>query len=188
MKKGFGFERFLHNIRHRRDRYRQFVGFAFIILVSIAGNPSGSAFAVGAVIAILGEAIRMWASGHIKKNKELATDGPYASVRHPLYVGNILLGTGFSLASGLWWAFPVFILILLFFYPHAIRHEDEKLHRLFGDDWQNWSRDTRALIPKIPAKGAAAGEWSFYQSLRQNGEPIIALIMLACLYYLYLRR
>lgn len=187
MKKSLGFERFFYNIRHRRDRYRQFVGFMFILIVSAAGKPSGGLFAVGAVIALLGESIRMWASGHIKKNKELATDGPYASVRHPLYVGNILLGIGFSLASGLWWATPVYILILLVFYPHAIRHEDEKLHRYFGENWENWSRNTRALIPKIPEKGAAGGEWSFYQSLRQNGEPIIALIMLACLYWLFIR-
>jgi len=187
MKKGSGVEHFLYNIRHRRDRYRQFVGFMFILIVSAAGKPSGSTFAVGTVIAILGEAVRMWASGHIKKNKELATDGPYASVRHPLYVGNILLGIGFSLACGLWWAFPVYILILLVFYPHAIRHEDEKLHRFFGEDWANWRRTTRALIPKIPEKGASGGQWSFYQSLRQNGEPIIALIMLGCLFYLYVR-
>lgn len=187
MKKGLGFERFLYNIRNRRDRYRQFVGFMFILIVSAAGKPFGRLFAIGAVIALMGISVRMWASGHIKKNKELATDGPYAFVRHPLYVGNILLGVGYALASGLWWAFPVYILILLVFYPHAIRYEDEKLHRYFGENWENWRRNTRALIPKIPEKGASGGQWSFYQSLRQNGEPIIALIMLACLYFLYIR-
>jgi protein-S-isoprenylcysteine O-methyltransferase Ste14 len=187
MEKSIGFERFLHDIRHRRDRYRQFIGIMFIVLVSAVGTPDSVALVAGTVFILAGIAVRMWASGHIKKNKVLATDGPYAYVRHPLYVGNILLGIGFSLASGLWWSFPLFILIMIVFYPQAIRHEDAKLHRLFGEDWQNWRQNTHALIPKLQAKGASSGQWSFYQSLRQNGEPIIALILLLCLVYLYVK-
>jgi len=187
MKKGLRFDRFLHDIRHRRDRYRQFIGIMFVILMTIIGKPFGSAFAVGTVFVLLGISVRMWASGHIKKNKVLATDGPYAYVRHPLYVGNTFSGIGFSLASGIWWGILLFILILLVFYPQAIRREDEKLHRLFGDDWQNWRRKTRALIPKIPKEGVPGGDWSFYQSLRQNGEPIIALFLFVCLIFLYVR-
>lgn len=187
MEKGFGLERFVHDIRHRRDRYRQFVGIMFIILVSAVGKPSGLILVPGTIFVLLGIAVRMWASGHIKKNKALATDGPYAYVRHPLYVGNILLGIGFCLASGLWWSFPLFILIMLAFYPPAIRHEDGKLHRLFGADWENWRRNTRALIPKLHPETVSRGQWSFYQSLRQNGEPIIALILLLCLFYLYVK-
>jgi protein-S-isoprenylcysteine O-methyltransferase Ste14 len=185
MIKGIGLERFLQDIRHRRDRYRQFIGIMFIFLVTAAGQPFYPAFAAGSIFVFLGIAVRMWASGHIKKNRVLATDGPYAYVRHPLYVGNILLGVGFSLASGLWWSIVLFVAILWLFYPQAIRHEDEKLHRLFGEDWRNWRRNTRALIPKLRVEGGAGGDWSFYQSLRQNGEPIIALILLICLYFLH---
>jgi protein-S-isoprenylcysteine O-methyltransferase Ste14 len=130
----------------------------------------------------------MWASGHIKKDKVLATNGPYVYVRHPLYVGNILLGTGFTLASGLWWSLPLFILILIGFYPPAIRREDDKLHRLFKEDWESWSQQTRALIPRFkPLRSDQRGSWSFWQSLRQNGEPLIAVFLLFCLYFLYLK-
>ena len=187
MKKGSGFDRFWQIIYHRRDRYRQLTGIMFIIFMTIVGKPFGSALAVGAILVLLGVLVRMWASGHIKKYKALATDGPYAYVRHPLYVGNTLLGIGFSLASGLWWGILLFILIMLFFYPHAIRLEDEKLHRLFGDAWESWRRKTRALIPTVSAKDATGGDWSFYQSLRQNGEPIIALFLFVCLIFLYVR-
>jgi protein-S-isoprenylcysteine O-methyltransferase Ste14 len=187
MIKSIGFERFLHDIRHRRDRYRQFIGIMFIILVSAAGAPISGAFTAGSLFVVLGIAVRMWASGHIKKDKVLATDGPYAYVRHPLYVGNILLGIGFCLASGLWWSIVLFVGILLLFYPQAIRREDEKLHRLFGENWQIWRNNTRALIPKLRVEGRSGGDWSFYQSVRQNGEPIIALILLLCLYFLYLK-
>ena len=95
MIKDIGVQRFLHDIRYRRDRYRQFIGIAFVVLVTVAGHPTDGLFWIGAVVACSGTAVRLWASGHIKKNKVLANDGPYQYVRHPLYVGNILLGCGF---------------------------------------------------------------------------------------------
>lgn len=184
----FGLKKFLHDIQHRRDRFRQFIGIAFVVLVSAAAQPARSLFYIGAVLVFLGIAARLWASGHIKKNKVLATDGPYAYVRHPLYVGNITLGLGFSLASGLWWSLPLFALVLLVFYPQAIRREDEKLHRLFGETWEQWRKNTRALIPHVARFGAArSGSWSFMQSLRQNGEPLIALFLLFWLYFIAAR-
>ena len=182
-----GLKKFLHNIRFRRDRYRQFVGIAFVILVSIVGQPNKTLLITGSVLIILGITIRLWASGHIKKNKVLATNGPYAYVRHPLYVGNITLGSGFALASGLWWGIPLFILILFIFYPQAIKREDEKLHRVFGYEWEKWREKTMALIPRIMnRKSIERGNWSFWQSLRQNGEPIIAVFLLFMLYVLSL--
>jgi protein-S-isoprenylcysteine O-methyltransferase Ste14 len=183
----FGWQRFLNDIRRRRGRYRQFIGIAFVILVSIAGKPKAFLFFTGAVLVIPGIAVRMWASGHIKKDKALATDGPYAYVRHPLYVGNLTLGVGFALASGLWWGLPLFIAIVLIFYPPAIRSEDAKLQRLFTEDWEQWYKETRALIPRLtPYQPGQRSSWSFMQSLRQNGEPIIALFLLFWLYILSL--
>ena len=187
MIKRLGLKKLLHDLQHRRDRYRQFIGISFLLLVTAAGSPHALAYWPGLLVALAGVAVRLWASGHIKKDKALATDGPYAYVRHPLYVGNILLGIGFCLASGLWWSFLLFAAILLGFYPQAIKSEDAKLHRLFEEDWENWRMHTRALIPRLKVGANPGGKWSFYQSLRQNGEPVIALILVACLYYLFLK-
>lgn len=182
-----GLQRFLHDIRYRRDRFRQFIGVSFVILVSAAGQPKEILFFPGVALIILGIAVRLWASGHIKKNKVLATDGPYGFVRHPQYVGNIMLGIGFSLASGLWWSLPLLLAIVLAFYPHAIRREDDQLHYKFTQEWEDWAKETRALIPRLtPFKPGQRGSWSFMQSLRQNGEPIIALFLLFWLYFLSL--
>ncbi|UCF72827.1 MAG: isoprenylcysteine carboxylmethyltransferase family protein [Deltaproteobacteria bacterium] len=184
----FGFQRFLHDIRYHRERFRQFLGIAFVILVSAAGEPKELLFFAGMVMVILGIAVRLWASGHIKKNKALATDGPYAYVRHPLYVGNITLGFGFAFASSLWWSLPLLIGILFALYPHAIRREDENLHSIFKEDWEQWRKETRALIPRLtPYRPGQRSNWSFRQSLRQNGEPLIALFLLFWLYFLFLR-
>ncbi len=185
MAKSFGLQRLLDDFRHRRERFRQFLGIAYVILVSVVGQPKPFLFWLGTVLVIPGIAVRMWASGHIKKNKELATDGPYAYVRHPLYVGNFLIAFGFALACGLWWALPLLVLFLAVFYPPAIRSEDDKLHRLFGEEWEQWNRVTRALLPRFaPFRPGQRGSWSFTQSLKQNGEPIIALFLLSCLYLL----
>jgi protein-S-isoprenylcysteine O-methyltransferase Ste14 len=183
----FGLQRFLHDIRFHRERFRQFSGISFVILVSVAGEPKELLFFAGGVLVLLGIAVRLWSSGHIKKNKALATDGPYTYVRHPLYVGNITLGFGFALASGLWWSLPLLIVILLAFYPHAIHQEDENLHRMFKKDWEQWRKKTWALIPRLTSyRSAQGGRWSFIQSLRQNGEPIIALFLTFWLYFLSL--
>jgi hypothetical protein len=183
----FGLERFLNDIRYHRDRYRQFIGISFVILVSVTGKPKELMFFPGVAFIFLGIGMRLWSSGHIKKNRALATDGPYTFVRHPIYVGNIMLGFGFALASSLWWGIPLLILILLTFYPHAIHREDENLHRRFKREWEQWRKETPALIPRISRyRNAQHGEWSFIQSLRQNGEPIIALFLLFWVYFLSL--
>jgi protein-S-isoprenylcysteine O-methyltransferase Ste14 len=185
MPTSLGLQKFFDDIRYHRERFRQFIGICLVILFSVAGKPEKLLFSAGSVLVILGVASRLWASGHIKKNKALATDGPYSYVRHPLYVGNLTLGFGFALASNLWWSFPLFILMVLLFYPHAIRCEDEKLNRIFKEDWEQWRKETRALIPRFtPYQPRKRGGWSFMQSLRQNGEPVIALFLLFLLYIL----
>lgn len=184
----FGFNRFLYDVRKRRYRFRQFMGLAFVVLVSIAGEPKEGLFLAGIPLVLAGIAIRLWASGHVKKNKALATNGPYAYVRHPQYVGNITLGFGFCLASGLWWSFPLFIAIILAFYPPAIRREDKRLHRIFEKEWEKWGEKTRALLPRFsPYSPGPGGEWSLRQSILSNGEPLFDLFLLFCLYLLYLR-
>lgn len=183
-----GIRRFAHDIRYKRHRFRQFIGLAFLILVTGVGQPRAAWYLPGVVLAVLGIAIRLWASGHVKKDKMLATTGPYAFVRHPLYVGNHLIMAGFCLASGLWWSFVLWLFIAFYFYPQTIRHEDQFLARLFPGQWEPWAQRTRALIPRLtPYPSGQTAAWSFRQSLRKNGEPIIAALLLLFLYLLYLR-
>jgi len=77
-------------------------------------------------------------------------------------------------------------LLLWFYYPPAISYEDNKLHTLFGEQWENWSRDIHALIPSFKNRaGSTSSDWSFKQSLMQNGEPVIIVYLIWCLYMLY---
>jgi protein-S-isoprenylcysteine O-methyltransferase Ste14 len=180
-----GLHKLILKLRYH-EQSRQWFAVLFCLVVSLAGSTTMPMFIAGTVLIVVGEAVRLWASGHVKKNKVLATDGPYAFVRHPLYVGNILVVLGFSMASMLWWAYALMIFLLWFYYPPAISYEDNKLKSLFGDAWVNWSRDIHALIPSFkrkPAQGEPS-EWSFKQSMMQNGEPVIAAYLVLCLYLL----
>lgn len=187
-----GFGKLAHDLVHRRYRFRQFVGIGFLFVLTFVGRPAawGAAtvamFWSGVGFAALGMLVRLWASGIVKKDKTLATTGPYGYVRHPLYVGNHLITLGFCLASGLWWSFVAWAAIAFIFYPGTIAHEDEVLHRLFGKNWEAWRARTRALIPRLtPYSPGEKGEWSLSQSWH-NGEPVILAILVACLAYLSL--
>ena len=180
-----GINKIILKLRYH-EASRQWFAVLFVLLVSWLGSTNETLLYAGAAVAAIGELIRMWASGHVKKNKVLATDGPYAYVRHPLYVGNILIVVGFSIASNMWWSFALMAFLLWFYYPPTISYEDNKLHRIFGDEWLQWSKNIHALIPTFGSKsGSASSDWSFRQSLMKNGEPVIAVYLLGCLYLLY---
>jgi len=180
-----GIHKIVQKLRYH-EASRQWFAVLFVLLVSLLGQPEPTLLHVGATIAAFGELIRMWASGHVKKNRELATDGPYAYVRHPLYVGNILVLLGFAIASSLWWSFALMIALLFFYYPPTISYEDSKLHKFFGEPWEQWSKDTKALIPSFgKSSGSLSSSWSFKQSLIQNAEPLIVAYLTGCLYLLY---
>ena len=184
-----GWRKLLYDLRHRRRRFRQFVGVAFVVWMTLVGRPVESLWWLGTALSVLGMLVRLWASGFVMKNEVLATVGPYAFVRHPLYVGNILICAGFCAASGLWWSVPVALAILLVFYPQTIRYEDQKLRRLFPGEWDRWASATRALLPRLRPY-AGNGErvpWSLARSVLRNGEPLHILLLGGGLWYLFTR-
>jgi hypothetical protein len=124
----------------------------------------------------------LYASGFIVKNQELATDGAYRFVRHPLYTGNILLVIGFAIAGSRWWAIPVAAFFFWFYYPTAIEYEDRKLRRIFGETWEAWSSRTPALVPRfggIAATGAGDRRWALAVS-NTHGEFLFVALALIC--------
>ena len=180
-----GLSKLILTLRYH-EASRQWFAVIFVLLVSLLGEPQSTLLYIGTGIAVVGMVIRMWAAGYVMKNKELATTGPYAYVRHPLYVGNILLLLAFSMASSLWWSFVLMGFLLWFYYPPTISYEDNKLKTLFGEEWEKWSENIHALIPTFGHNaGSAKSEWSFKKSLMQNGEPVIVVYLIWCLYLLY---
>jgi len=175
---------FAHRIRELRyhELSRQLLAVVLIALFTFTAAPVVVLVYIGLPLAFLGMLIRLHASGYVLKNKELAQEGPYALMRHPLYTGNIALVTGFALAGSTWWAIPLSLLFFWFYYPPAVEYEDRKLAGIFGDEWHLWARHTPALLPKVSRLSAAfRGSWSFARSTRRNGEIFIALFALVCM-------
>src|SRR5262245_5493976 len=90
------------NTRTKLQRLRVPIGFVTAILFAVTSQPTWSTLAVGVPIALLGILIRGWASGHLRKNAELATGGPYAHTRNPLYFGSFVMAIGCAICGGNW--------------------------------------------------------------------------------------
>jgi protein-S-isoprenylcysteine O-methyltransferase Ste14 len=110
---------------------------------------------------VLGILLRTWAAGTIHKTKKLATTGPYALARHPLYLGSFLIAMGFSLFlwdnENMWAVIAVGVLL----YLPKIRREEIHLAQLFGNEWPDYCRRTAMFFPKSLPK--LRSDWSFQQ-------------------------
>jgi protein-S-isoprenylcysteine O-methyltransferase Ste14 len=80
-------------------RWRVALGFVAAAVALFMARPTWLSWQLGVSVAILGECLRLWASGHIEKGREITRSGPYRFLRHPLYAGSALLGTGFAIAA-----------------------------------------------------------------------------------------
>lgn len=160
---------------------RQAIGLLLVAVCAHFANPTSYMVPIGFTLAILGQLFRIYAAGFIHKNKQLASTGPYALVRHPLYLGNFMILIGFALAAANLYVWIVVGLFFLIWYPAAIAYEDSKLERIFEDQWRDWSKNIRALIPgRFRFKDLRAEGWDTYQSLIRNGELPITLYLVSC--------
>jgi len=182
-----GVGQFLRDLDSRRYRFRQATGAVFGVCLVLLARPAGWGAPIGLGLVIIGALLRLWAAGHVLKSRRLATDGPYAFVRHPQYLGNTLVAIGLCLATGHVEAIGIWAAILYLFYVPAIRREDAKLAKRFGADWYHWRQRTPAVVPtRWPTLGPGLQfrGWSPARALR-NGEFIWTFLLAGGLSYLY---
>ena len=131
------------------QRIRVPLGFLFAAIFLFFARPFPLSLAIGGVISVLGLLIRAWASGHIRKNQQLAVSGPYAYTRNPLYLGSFILGLGFTIASGVWWLGLLFIALFLGIYLPVMRVEAEDLKTMFGEQYHDYARQVPLFFPLL---------------------------------------
>ncbi|MBA3632140.1 MAG: isoprenylcysteine carboxylmethyltransferase family protein [Acidobacteria bacterium] len=131
------------------QRFRVPLGFLFAAVFLYFAEPKMLFLVIGGVIAVVGILIRAWASGHIRKNQNLAVSGPYAYTRNPLYLGSFILGLGFTIASGVWWLGFIFIALFLGIYLPVMRVEAKDLTKLFGADYEEYAGKVPLFFPRI---------------------------------------
>jgi protein-S-isoprenylcysteine O-methyltransferase Ste14 len=130
-----------------------------LVLIPSQGKPWAYLWP-GTAIVVAGEALRLWAVrqiGVISRTRSgrlgpLVASGPFAFVRNPLYLGNILIWAGFSIAAGLIWFAPLVVALLAFVYHAIVRWEEGLLESRLGESYRAYV----AQVPRwIPFSGAA---------------------------------
>ena len=116
----------------RIARLRVTIGFISGIVVLWLAEPTARSLGVGAMVAAAGEAVRLWAAGHLEKGREVTMTGPYAFTRHPLYLGSTLIGIGLAIASANIVAAVLVLAYLGVTLTAAIRTEEAHLTEKFG--------------------------------------------------------
>ena len=133
----------MSDLLRKAARFRVQFGFVVAVLALVLARPTCRTLATGLPVAVIGEAIRLWAAGHLLKGREVTDTGPYRFMRHPLYVGSALLGTGFAIASG-----SVVVALLVAGYLGttlfaAVRVEEASLRETFGGDYDAYAAGGR---------------------------------------------
>lgn len=130
-------------------RWRVRAGYPVAVLFWIFARPSYRSVLVGSAIAAFGLAIRALAAGHLQKDRELATGGPYALTRNPLYLGSSLMAVGFAVAGG-WWADGALVIAYFaVFYYAVMRNEEADLRKRFGVAFDEYASHVPLFFPRV---------------------------------------
>jgi protein-S-isoprenylcysteine O-methyltransferase Ste14 len=151
-------------------RIRVPVGFALALFCLWLARPTWRFLAIGAVLILPGLLLRALASGYVRKNEALATSGPYAYTRNPLYLGSLVMGVGFAVAGRSWWVGTVIVVMFFAIYLPVIQDEEAFLRQKFPE-FDEYSRSVPRILPRIaPYSRAeqAAGGFSFDLYLRHR--------------------
>jgi protein-S-isoprenylcysteine O-methyltransferase Ste14 len=131
------------------QRWRVPLGFACALLYLLLARPRPLMLAAGGIISVVGLLLRAWASGHIRKNAELATSGPYAYTRNPLYLGSFIMALGFTIAGGRWLLLVLVASLFLGIYLPVMRVESTTLAELFGARYAEYARQVPLFVPRL---------------------------------------
>jgi protein-S-isoprenylcysteine O-methyltransferase Ste14 len=163
-------------------RIRVPLGFLFALIYVWLSHPTVVSILASSVLVVLGLIVRALASGYVRKNEELTTDGPYAYTRNPLYLGSMILALGFAIAGrSIWIAVCLAVFFLLIYIP-VIRAEEAHLREHFPE-FDNYARQVPRLLPRLRAARSKTGNfsWELYRKHREHNATLGSLAMLAIL-------
>jgi protein-S-isoprenylcysteine O-methyltransferase Ste14 len=149
------------------QRLRVPAGFVLLLAFAWLSRPSRLSMEVGLPLSILGLLLRAWAAGHLAKNQELATAGPFAYVRNPLYLGTLITAAGVVVAAQAIWLAIIFGAVFSLVYLPAIELEEQHLRAIFPG-YAEYAGRIQRFLPLAKWQGKrAAFSWPLY---RRNEE------------------
>ena len=126
-------------------------GFLLVLVFAWFSRPTPLSMAIGVPLSLAGLALRAWAAGCLAKNRQLATGGPYAYTRNPLYIGTLLVAAGLAVASRSIGLAALLAAVFLLVYLPVIQNEEQHLRQIFPE-YAEYAERVPALIPRLPAR------------------------------------
>jgi protein-S-isoprenylcysteine O-methyltransferase Ste14 len=152
-----------------------FIG-ALLLVIFAKPNPPG--IAVGMILIIMGESIRIWAAGHLQKNELLTVSGPYAYVKNPLYIGTILITIGFCILADNIYLLAASTFVFCFHYiPYKKKVEGDRLRRIFGAQFEDYDQKVPEYIPRGTPYSEEKVSWQFKHFIENSEEGIVLIII-----------
>ncbi|MDX8381059.1 MAG: isoprenylcysteine carboxylmethyltransferase family protein [Ghiorsea sp.] len=159
------------------------------LIVIFFAQPTMESLLFGTIIAVLGEMGRTWALGYIDKDAALATTGPYAFTRNPLYVFNSTMFVGFCVMGNELVPALIAAVLFIWIYIVVIKIEAGRMVDLFGDTYVEWSKHVPLFIPRLtPWEDRDSKAYSFSLMLGHK-EPkhwfgtVVGLSIFYAIYY-----
>jgi protein-S-isoprenylcysteine O-methyltransferase Ste14 len=143
-------------------RVRVPLGFVSAIVFVWMARPSKTSVVTGALVMLPGLLLRGFASGHVQKDKQLTTSGPYAYTRNPLYLGSLMMAAGFAVAARSGWIVVLMLVMFAVIYVPVIAGEERYLRATFPD-YDDYARHVPRLLPRLTRYGS---QQSAYASAR----------------------
>jgi protein-S-isoprenylcysteine O-methyltransferase Ste14 len=177
---------------------RMFPLYALSLALLWLSRPTPAGIAIGSALVLCGEGLRLWAAGHLVKNDRLTVSGPYAHLRHPLYLGSLLVGSGLVVMGGsraALWLLPIGLAFFFaYYFPYKDRIESARLERRYGAPYRAYLTSVSALRPRWRAWQAEASPGALnpadrwrVERLRANDEHGTAIALAAGVAVLALR-
>lgn len=162
-------------------RIRVPLGFAFAVVYIWLARPTLLSILIGVLLALPGLLLRALASGHVRKNEELTTTGPYSYTRNPLYLGSVIIAAGFVWAARSWILASVVVVLFTSIYLPVIRAEEAFLREKFSG-FEAYAARVPRLLPRYSAEPLLLNfSFDLYRAHREYNALLGAFAMLIAL-------
>ncbi len=145
-------------------------------------------FWTGFIVSMAGEAIQVWCFACINKNKELSTNGPYAIMRNPMYIGRYLLILGGIITTGSWILVALYTIIYYFYMVNRVKREEDVLIKIFGNNYGEYCKQVNRFVPtfrRINWKDILYFKWNLFFKNHAHYN-LVAVLAVYCVAYFFL--
>ena len=192
----------MSDIRQLLFRYRSYTPIPFLFAMVLFAVPTPTLMLCGFVLALLGESLRFWGvayAGSLTRvtgsvgAPEVVVSGPFAYLRNPLYVGNVLIYCGIGVMANALSPWLVIIALAYFVFQYAmiVSLEEEFLEKEFGEGYLEFKKNVPRFLPRlsafrIPAQEHQKPDWTeAFRSERRTLQALSIVVVLLVLIWIW---